>query len=64
MQPTYYGHHRRNLTITMVVSLIVVVAFVAGIFAIFGKSPENVTPAVIGSKIDKSLGGGAEAIKC
>ncbi|MFQ6773448.1 MAG: hypothetical protein ACLRFG_03150 [Clostridia bacterium] len=58
MQPTYYGHHRRNLTITMIVSLIVVVAFVAGIFAIFGKSPENVTPAVIGSKIDKSIGGG------
>ena len=64
MQPTYYGHHRRNLTITMIVSIFVVVAFVAGIFAIFGKSPENVTPAIIGSKIDKSLGGGAEAIKC
>ena len=63
MQPTYYGHHRRNLTITMIVSLIVVVAFVAGIFAIFGEKPTP-APAVIGSKIDKSLGGGAEAIKC
>ncbi|MBO4937268.1 MAG: hypothetical protein J6C90_02975, partial [Clostridia bacterium] len=62
MQPTYYGHHRRNLTITMIVSLIVVVAFVAGIFAIFGKSPEIVTPAVIGSKIDKRLGGGRKLL--
>ena len=57
MQPTYYGHHRRNLTITMIVSLIVVVAFVAGIFVIFGEKPTP-APAVIGSKIDKHLGGG------
>ena len=62
MQPTYYGHHRRNLTITMIVSIFVVIAFVAGIFAIFGEKPAP-APAVIGSKIDKSLGG-AKASKC
>ena len=54
--------NRRRFTITTIVGVILAIAIVASVFLLC--RPNNTTPnAVIGSKIDKSLGGGALAIK-
>ena len=53
--------NRRRFTITTIVGVILAIAIVASVFLLC--RPNNTTPnAVIGSKIDKSLGGGRKLL--